>query len=81
MSSTTNADGTTGGTGDLVAQLSRMSNRTSLMVIDATLNALRPAGQEGGTGYADAAAEVRALAKRMVQATADFQATVCQPAE
>ena len=78
MASTTNADGTTGGT-DLASQLTRMGNRTNLMVIDAVLNAAPKAGEE--QGFADAAAEVRALARRMLQATQDFQATIHAPAE
>ena len=69
MSITTSADGS-GGT-DLVGRLSQMSNRTNLMVIDATLNAL----PKDGEGYADAAVEIRALSRRMMQAAQDFQAT------
>ena len=70
MARTTNADGK-GGT-DIVGRLSQMSNRTNLMVIDATLGALPKDGQ----GYAEAAAEIRALSRRMMQAAQDFQATV-----
>ena len=70
MASSTSADGK-GGT-DLVGRLSQMSNRTNLMVIDATLNVLPKDGQ----GFADAAAEIRALSRRMMQAAQDFQATV-----
>jgi hypothetical protein len=76
MASTTNADGTSNGS-ELAGQLSRMSNRTSLMVIDATLNALR----QCESSPAEPMMEVRALARRMVQATEDFRATICQPAE
>ncbi|WP_431857209.1 hypothetical protein [Azospirillum sp.] len=70
MSRTTSADGKGGS--DIVGRLSQMSNRTSLMVIDATLGAL-PKDEQG---YADAAAEIRALSRRMMQAAQDFQATV-----
>ena len=79
MSSTTNADGKSGGGasggGDVVGRLSQMSNRTNLMVIDATFRAL----PKGDTGYFEAAAEVRALARRMRQAALDFQATIMEP--
>jgi hypothetical protein len=75
MSSTTNADGSSDGS-DLIAQLSRISNRTSLMVIDATLNAL----PQGDTGHAKALAEVLSLSRRMAQATQDLQATIREPA-
>lgn len=82
MSSTTNADGKSGGTsggGDVVGRLSQMSNRTNLMVIDATFRAL-PKGNAGcDGGYLEAAAEVRALARRMRQAALDFQATIMEP--
>lgn len=57
---------------DIAARLSRMGNRTNLMVIDATLNAL----PSPGDSHADAAAEIRALSRRLIQATRDFQATV-----
>jgi len=70
MASTSSADGK-GGT-DIVGRLSQMSNRTNLMVIDATLGAL----PKDGEGYAEAAAEIRALSRRMMQAAQDFQATV-----
>lgn len=90
MASTTNASGTTGST-DLVAQLTQMSNRTNLMVLDATLRALPKdglgngagigAGDGGAQGFAAAAADVRALARRMLLATQDLQATICEPAE
>ncbi|MDQ2102904.1 hypothetical protein [Azospirillum isscasi] len=94
MASTTNADGTTnGGTpggGELAGRLSDMGSRTSLMVIDAALRAaslagssdsaaLAPFGQEAG--FAGAAAEMQALARRMLQATQDFQAVIREPAE
>ncbi|PWC54735.1 hypothetical protein [Azospirillum sp. TSO22-1] len=74
MSRTTSADGKGGS--DIVGRLSQMSNRTSLMVIDATLAALPKDLPKDGQGYADAAAEIRALSRRMMQAAQDFQATV-----
>lgn len=80
MASTTNADGTAGAS-DLIGRLTEMSDRTSLMVIDATLRALPDAGPALGTSAAQSAAEVRALARRMLQATMDFQAVICEPAE
>ncbi|MCW2238057.1 hypothetical protein [Azospirillum canadense] len=84
MASTTNADGTAGAS-DLIGRLTEMSDRTNLMVIDATLRALPDAvpgfGPAIGTSAAQSAAEVRALARRMLQATLDFQAVMCEPAE
>lgn len=79
MARTTSADGTAGGK-DVVGRLSQLGNRTSLMVIDATLRAVpaeSPAtpGTEGQS-FLDAAAEVRALSRRMMQAAKDFKATV-----
>lgn len=96
MASTTNADGTThdgpASGAELAGRLSEMGSRTSLMVIDAALRtaslagseasacaALAPFGQEAG--FAGAAAEMQALARRMVQATQDFQAVIREPAE
>ncbi len=78
MASTSNADGTTGGI-DLAGRLTQMSNRTNMMVIDATLRTAPGAGTS--QSFAEAAAEVRALARRMVQATRDLQATIHEPAE
>ena len=92
MASTTNADGTTGNGAELAGRLSDMGSRTSLMVIDAALRtaslagleasgsaALAPFGQE--SGFAGAAVEMQALARRMLQATQDFQAVIREPAE
>ncbi|MGQ9372003.1 methyl-accepting chemotaxis protein [Azospirillum sp. ST 5-10] len=76
MTTSTTADGSTGGS-DLTGRLTQMTNRTNLMVIDATLNALPPAAPgEDGQGYAVAAAEVRALARRMLRAAGDFAETI-----
>ncbi|MBP2292358.1 hypothetical protein [Azospirillum rugosum] len=80
MATTTNADGTADAS-DLIGRLTEMSDRTNLMVIDATLRALPDAGPGFGTSPAQSAAEVRALARRMLQATLDFQAVICEPAE
>lgn len=71
MADISNADGPSGGS-DLVGRLGQMGNRTSLMVIDATVRAL----PKEELGLADAAAEVRTLARRMNQATRDFRASL-----
>lgn len=68
MAETSNAGGSEDK--DLVGRLSQMCNRTSLMVIDATLRAC--AADDG----AEAAMEVRALARRIARATHDFKATL-----
>lgn len=86
------ANGGAGHGMELAGRLSEMGSRTSLMVIDAALRtaslaeleasgsaALAPFGQEAG--FAGAAAEMQALARRMLQATQDFQAAICEPAE
>ncbi|MBK4718616.1 hypothetical protein JJL56_07025 [Azospirillum sp. YIM DDC1] len=92
----TTGNGTTGGSAgpgiELAGRLSEMGSRTSLMVIDAALRtaslaeleasgsaALAPFGEDAG--FAGAAAEMQALARRMLQATQDFQAAICEPAE
>lgn len=80
MASTSNADDTAGAP-DLASRLTEMSDRTNLMVIDATLRALPGATPGIGKNAAESAAEVRALALRMLQATRDFRAAVCEPAE
>ncbi|AWJ88750.1 hypothetical protein Sp245p_02605 [Azospirillum baldaniorum] len=77
---------------ELAGRLSEMGSRTSLMVIDAALRtaalaeleasgsaALSPFGEDAG--FAGAAAEMQALARRMLQATQDFQAAICEPAD
>lgn len=58
--------------GDEVARLSRTGDRTSLMIIDAVIGAVP---QEGESPLA-AALEARALARRMLEATRDFHATM-----
>ncbi|CAO3415312.1 hypothetical protein [Azospirillum argentinense] len=92
----TTGSGTTGGGAgqgmELAGRLSEMGSRTSLMVIDAALRtaslaeldasgsaALAPFGEDAG--FAGAAAEMQALARRMLQATQDFQAAICEPAD
>ena len=75
MTTSTSADGTSDGTsggGDLAGRLTRMTNRTNLMVIDATLNAV----PQDAAGYAAAAADVQALARRMLQAVNDLAETI-----
>ncbi len=92
----TTGSGTAGGGAghgvELAGRLSEMGSRTSLMVIDAALRtaslaeleasgsaALAPFGEDAG--FAGAAAEMQALARRMLQATQDFQAAICEPAD
>ncbi|HYG86356.1 MAG TPA: hypothetical protein VD978_08870 [Azospirillum sp.] len=70
MASTTSADGKGGS--DITERLSQMSNRTNLMVIDATLHTLPKNGED----YAEAALEIHALSRRIMRAARDFQATV-----
>jgi len=64
--------GDTTDSGDAACRLSKTGDRTSLMVIDATLRALP---DENGSQLT-AAAEARALARRMLEATRDFRATM-----
>lgn len=73
MASHNNAGDTTR-SDDLVDRLSQMSDRTNLMILDATLKSL----PQGDTGYAAAAAEVRALARRMLDTAHDYQASLEQ---
>lgn len=85
-------DGIDGGTGDVGAQfhgedfagrIAQIGSRTSLMAIDGVLRVAPadPLAPFPPAGAADTIAEVKALARRMLQATRDFQATVQQPAE
>jgi imidazolonepropionase-like amidohydrolase len=55
-----------------IGRLSQISNRTSLMTIDAVLQALPRDGQ----GYAAAAAELRTVARRVVHSTRDCAASL-----
>lgn len=82
MASTTNADGNTG-SGDVAMRLVQMCDRTSLMVIDATLRALPGDDTRAAVTLTNAAAaeEVRELARRMLQATRDLRAAIHEPAE
>ena len=67
MASDVGADGGVDNLIDDIARLSQISNRTSLMTIDAVLRALPRDGQ----GYAAAAAELRTVARRVVHSTRD----------
>lgn len=88
MAGNITAGGVGSGTGgsfgeDFAGRLAQISSRTSLMAIDAILR-LAPAGPADPFPVceaADAVAEVRSVARRMLQATCDFRATVQQPAE
>ncbi|WP_029009445.1 hypothetical protein [Azospirillum halopraeferens] len=71
MTTSTSADGSSDGS-DLTGRLTRITNRTNLMVIDATLSAV----PQDAAGYATAAAEVQALARRMARAVNDFAETI-----
>lgn len=54
--------------------LAKLGTRTSLMA----LNLLMSMVPAGGSGFADAAAEARVLARRMETATADFAAVMAK---
>jgi hypothetical protein len=71
MASDVGADGGADSRLDSIGRLSQISNRTSLMTIDAVLRALPRDGQ----GYA-AAAELRTVARRVVHSTRDLAASV-----
>lgn len=71
MANTTTPDGPSSGA-DLAGRLSLMSDRTNLMVVEATLRALPAAG----TGYAQAAEEVLGLSRRIARTAADFKAAL-----
>lgn len=53
---------------DVIERLTSMSNRTNLMALETTLGLLP--GMD--SGFAASAAEVRAVAKRMIANTEDF---------
>jgi hypothetical protein len=72
MASDAGADGGTDNLTDGIARLSQISNRTSLMTIDAVLQALPRDGQ----GYAAATAEMRMVARRVVHSTRDCAASL-----
>jgi hypothetical protein len=72
MASDVGADGGTENLTDGIGRLSQISNRTSLMTIDAVLRALPRDGQ----GYAAAAAELRTVARRVVHSTRDCGASL-----
>ena len=69
MASDVGADGGADNLIDDIGRLSQISNRTSLMTIDAVLRALPRDGQ----GYAAAAAELRTVARRVVHSTRDLR--------
>ncbi|RJF83230.1 hypothetical protein D3877_00555 [Azospirillum cavernae] len=81
MTSTTSADDKADAV-DIATRLTQIGDRTSLMVIDSTLRLLPGDNATGPTGLSNAAAaqEVRELARRMLQATRDFQAAAREPA-
>jgi hypothetical protein len=54
-----------------IGRLSQIGNRTSLLALEATLRALPRDGSE----YATAAAEVRGIARRVLNASRDFLAS------
>jgi len=66
-----NTGGATGGD-SLADRLSQMSDRTNLMILDATLQCL----PQEGKGYAAAAAEVRALSRRMLETARDYRDSI-----
>ena len=72
MTSDVGADGGTDSLTCDIHRLSRISNQTSLMTIDAVLRALPRDGQ----GYAAAAAELRTVARRVVHSTRDCGASL-----
>jgi hypothetical protein len=74
MASDVGADGGTDNLIDGIGRLSQISNRTSLMTIDAVLRALPRDGQ----GYAAAAAELRTVARRVVHSTRDCAASLAK---
>ena len=74
MASDVGADGGTDNLIDGIGRLSQISNRTSLMTIDAVLRALPRDGQ----GYAAAAAELRTVARRVVHSTRDCGASLSE---
>jgi hypothetical protein len=71
MPTTISTDGQDG-VADAASRLCQVSNRSNVMIIDATLRAV--AGPCPGS--LDAAAEVRALARRVQQTMMDFTAAL-----
>jgi hypothetical protein len=64
--------GNSTGDRDFTDKLTRMGDRTSLMIIDATLRSV----PQDENGTAAAAGDVAALARRMLQATRDYKETL-----
>jgi imidazolonepropionase-like amidohydrolase len=74
MASDVGTDGGVDNLTDGIGRLSQISNRTSLMTIDAVLQAL----PRDGKGYAAAAAELRTVARRVVHSTRDCGASLSE---
>jgi imidazolonepropionase-like amidohydrolase len=74
MASDVGTDGGADNLTDGIGGLSQISNRTSLMTIDAVLQAL----PRDGKGYAAAAAELRTVARRVVHSTRDCGASLAE---
>jgi hypothetical protein len=74
MASDVGTDGGADNLADCIGRLSQISNRTSLMTIDAVLQAL----PRDGKGYAAAAAELRTVARRVVHSTRDCGASLAE---
>jgi hypothetical protein len=72
MASDIGADGGVDNLIDDIGHLSQIGNRTSLMTIDAVLQALPRDGQ----GFAAAAAELRTVARRVTHSTRDLAASL-----
>ena len=68
--------GDTTGLEDAVCRLSRISDRTNLMIIDATLQSL----PKSNAGYAMAAEDVRLLSRRILQVAQDYRASLAPDA-
>jgi hypothetical protein len=73
MASDVGADGGVDNLIDDIGRLSQISNRTSLMTIDAVLQAV----PRDGKGYA-AAAELRTVARRVVHSTRDCGSSLAE---
>jgi hypothetical protein len=73
MASDVGTDGSADDLADGIGRLSQISNQTSLMTIDAVLQAL----PRDGKGYA-AAAELRTVARRVVHSTRDCGASLAE---
>ncbi|CAO3414005.1 hypothetical protein [Azospirillum doebereinerae] len=87
MASTTStgdsADTAVSKAADAATRLTQVADRSSLMALDATLRAVHDDGIKSlvGIGNLGAAAEVRAMARQMLQATRDFRAALHEAVE